>query len=382
MPNNHPIRAGELNASTAVKFFDNICNEDGKKLTKSAKRAYLKEEMSKLYYLHADQNVCHLTDGRIVPVIVCRQNPGRGAFCYFNNIDAPQSEILAAFAEITGITYKKQQLRSKQKGELIATDAKQFLDDVYDGPTKLAGAEKLKKIHQLFRKLYESPQENCCQTPDGVIPVIVPRYGENNRFALCLNTSSYRREIFESFCSWAHCSYRQDKENADILLPKQKEELTARTCARIFHDVRNPDGSYTKRDCSPKLVEWFAVIAKSSQLNQVRLPNGKIVPLVIARKSHSQTCHCLNTSDETVKPFVIWKVAQLMKADICLKNIYTPIKSAQHTYKTIQNLLKHSHKCQMNEQKFYRSYAEMLFSRLNVGSELTLSTWLKNKKQK
>jgi len=384
MPHNQPIRDGELNASTAVKFFDNICNEQGVKLVKSEKRAYLKEEMAKLYYLHPDKNVCHLADGRVVPIVVCRQNPGRGAFCYFNNIDAPLTEILAAFAKVTGITYKQNHVEPKKKGELIATDAKQFLDDICESGRKLAGAEKLKKIHLLFNELYHQPQQNRCQTPEGIRPIIVARCGENNHFALCLNTSSYRQEIFKSFCKWAHCSYLQDKENADVLQPKQKDELTARTCARIFHDVANPHGGYIHQDCSPKLVEWFTVIANSSHLNQVNLPDGKVIPLVVARKSHSQSCYCLNTSDEIAKPFVIWKVAQITKAKICLKNIPLSQKNTKQTYKAMKTLIKQCTKAKSNgsEQQFYKNYADMLFNKLNISSELTLSAWLKNKKQK
>jgi len=375
-----PIREGELNASAAIQFFDNIYDEDGHKLTKSKKRTRLKEKMTTLYYMYPELNKCVLSDGREVEIIVCRQNPGRGAFCYFNNIDAPQKEIFEAFALISNITYKGEILPTKRQGELIATDAKQFLDDIYVNGKKLAGAEKLKQLHCLFEKLYADAKANKCQTAIGEIPIIVARNGENNRPAFCLNTAGHREEVFKAFAQWAGCTYRQDKENAEVLHPKQNNEMTARECARIFHNVPNRDGSNTKKDCSPKLVEWFAYIADNPKLNQVKLPDGQIEPLVIARQSYSQKCLCLNTADEFIKPFVIWQTAHLIKADICMENIPMTIQDEVKAYRTMQRLTKQAEQSRGVQQRFYQNYAEQIYSKLNLGKELTLIEWLKNKK--
>lgn len=371
-----PIQEGEMNANDAVKFFDNICDEDGSHLVKSAKRSRLKELMSKLFYLHPEKNVCHLSDGQDVPIIVCRQNPGRAAFCYFNNIDAPQDEIFQAFAQIYNMTYLDEKLPQKHPNELIATDAKQYLDNIYENDKKLAGAEKLKRLHHLFYDLYCLKEQNTCHTPDGDISIIVKRKGENNRPTYCLNTKVHRSVVFRAFADWAKCSYLEEKEYISEPPMKQSGELTARECARIFHDVPNQDGSYVKRDASPKLVEWFSHIAQSPSLNQVSLPDGNIVPLIVKRKSHSQTCFCLNTGDENIKPFVIFRTADVIKAQICFDNI--PITSHKCSFKTFKNVINKANNSSGAEHRFYRVYAETLYSKLNFGKNITLDSWLKN----
>ena len=379
MPAYLPIREGELNASTAIRFFDNIRDTDGTLLIKSKKRAKLKEQMYLLFYKHPEQNVCTLSDGREVPIIVCRQNPHRGAFCYFNNVDAPQDEIFSAFAKHCGITYKSDILETKKQGELIANDAKQFLDNICQDGRKLAGAEKLKQLHHLFATLYADKENNQCQAENGYIPIIIARTGENRRRVYCLNTSNYREIVFQAFAEWSGCIYRQDKENQVILEPKKEEELTARQCARIFHDVPNLDGSNIKRDASPKLVEWFEYLAHHSSLNQVKLPSGKEVPLVIARKSHSQQCFCLNTADESAKPFVIWRTSEIIGATVCSDNISMTLKNNKKAYQTMKALIEKAKKSSFKAGVFYKVYAQKIYQQLNLGSELMLETWLKNK---
>ncbi|MBP5699194.1 MAG: hypothetical protein J6W96_06680, partial [Alphaproteobacteria bacterium] len=88
MTETKPICPGEMTANEAVKFFDNICDEQGKKLVKVAKRSKLRELMVQLF-INKSKNKCKLASGKYVPIIVYRKNPHRGGACYFNNIDAP-----------------------------------------------------------------------------------------------------------------------------------------------------------------------------------------------------------------------------------------------------------------------------------------------------
>lgn len=381
-----PARPGEMTASAAVNFFDNICDDAGNKLTKSAKRTRLKEKMMQLYYTHPEDNFCILSDEKKVAIIVCRQGEGRAAFCYFNNVDAPQDAVLRAFAEKEGITYKQQQAEYKHTGELIANDAKQYFDDVCDASgNKLTGFAKLERLHQLFAAIYQDKESNTCITPDGIIPLIVVRKGENSRDAYCLNTSLYRAEVMQAFADKTNCTYRQDKENKTIQLPKQKGELTARDCARIFHNVPNLDGSDSKRYTSPKLVEWFTYIGTDDRLNQITLPSGEIVPIVVYRQSHAQQCWCLNTSDERIKPFVIKRVSQITKADICLENITFAPDKPKELYQTIISLAKEASKSENTKSNLYYSeYAKKIYHDMRFGKETNLTDWIikqKNKKK-
>ena len=375
-----PIQPGEMRAGDAVRFFDNIRDDEGNKLTKSEKRARLKELMTRLYYFNSEKNKCTLKNGTTVEIIVVRSNPGRGAFCYFNNVEAPMEEILKAFAELEGITYKRQDVERKRQGDLSANDAKQFLDDVKIKDKKLAGFLKLEQLHKLFEKLHNTPKENICETPNGKKPIVVARMGENNRLVLYLNTSESRREVMQAFADWAGCTYRKDKEEWKVLPKKKKGELTARDCARIFHNVADKDKDNPKRDASPKLVEWFSYIGNTPTLNQVILPDGKVEPLVVERQSHSQRCWCLNTSDESIKPFVINRMAEISQSDICMKNIKLSEEQSKELYEAMMVLAKLAQK-KANSTKgdYYKSYAEKIYQNLNIGSELTLNSYLAKK---
>lgn len=375
-----PIQPGELKADEAVRFFDNICDENGCKLTKSKKRTRLKEKMSQLYYLHPDKNKCLLKDGTIVDIIVVRRNPGRGAFCYFNNVNAPMDEIFRAFAEIEGITYKEQNTEHKREGDLSADDAKQFLDNITVNNKKLSGSLKLSRLHQLFASLYNSPEQNICETPQGQKPIVVERISENNWPVLYLNTSENRQEILQAFADWSGCLYRKDKEKRKVLEKKQKGELTARDCARIFHNVADKERRDFKRDASPKLVEWFNYIGNTPNLNQVTLPDGRVEPLVVERQSCAQKCWCLNVSDESIKPFVINRMAEISQSDVCIRNIKLSEDQSKELYQTmiiLSNLSQTTEKS--TEENYYHSYAEKIYQKLSIGSELTLNSYLKNK---
>ena len=375
-----PIQPGEMKANDAVRFFDNICDDAGHKLTKSEKRTRLKEKMFQLFYFHPEKNKCTLKDGRTVAIIVERANPGRGKFCYFNNVEAPMDEILKAFAELEGITYKRQDVERKRQGDLSANDAKQFLDDIKIKDKKLTGFLKLEQLHKLFQKLYNAPRENICETPDGKKAIVVERMGENNWPVLYLNASENRYEILQAFADWAGCVYRKDKEEWKVLPKKQKGELTARECARIFHNVADKDKDNPKRDASPKLVEWFSYIGNTPTLNQVILPDGKVEPLVVERQSHSQRCWCLNTNDESIKPFVINRMAEISQSDICMKNIKLSEEQSKELYEAMMVLAKLAQK-KANSTKgdYYKSYAEKIYQNLNIGSELTLNSYLAKK---
>lgn len=377
-----PIRDGEMTANEAVVFFENVYDDNGNKLTKTAKRTRIREKMTQLYYFHPEDNFCILANQEKVAIIVCRKNEGRAAFCYFNNIDAPQDEIMAAFASKMGMTYKGAKLEAKQEGELIANDAKQFFDDVYDDKgNKLAGSAKLERLHQYFEMLYQDNKNNRCQTPIGEIQIIVARKGENNRDTLCLNTAVYRTEVMQAFAAKFNCMYRQDKENQQIPLTKQDGEMTARACARIFHNVPNIDGSDIKRDASSKLVEWFTYLGEHEKLNHVKLPDGNEAPIVVYRQSHAQKCWCLNTSDERVKPFVIKQFSQLTKADICLENITFAPQKSQKLYQTIVILAKEASKTENTRMNlYYTEYAKKIYRDIRFGKEANLADWLIHQK--
>lgn len=375
-----PIKQGELKANDAVIYFDNICDENGRKLTKSEKRSRLKDMMKNVYDT-PELNVCILSDGKAYPLIVCRQNPGRAKFYYFNNVDAPKEEILQAFAKNTGITCKKETYTPKKEGELIANDAKQLLDEVCENGIKLTGPAKLKKLHEWFATIYNTPQKNLCLTPKGEIPIIVRRQGVNNKTMLCLNTSEYQTQVMQAFAKAIGARYLSEKENAEILAPKQEGEMTARECARIFHNVESFDKSNEKRNTSPKLVEWFEHIASSPKLNNVKLPSGEEKPLVVRRKSNAQQCVCLNVSSEYAKPFIIRKVAMITHAEVCLDNLTLSQRNPKELYQAMLSLKKQE-KDVSNEKdrNYYKAYAQKIFEFLHLNTdEMLLKTWLEKK---
>lgn len=371
----------DLKANDTDKYFDNICDESGKKLTKSAKRAKLMKLMRRLCYDTPEQNTCLLKDGRIVPIIIAKRYPKRGEFCYFNTAAAPVEEILEAFAEKTNITCKLTRAEPKKEGELIVADIKNLMDNVTINGKKVSDVSKQQELNRLFYHLYKTEKENICHTSTGKdIPIIVKRLCVNNLEALCLNTSEHHTEVLSAFAAWAGCTYCQEKENAIIPPERVKTEMTARECARIFHGVPNVDGSMIKRDASPKLVEWFAYIYDRPALNKVTLPTGTDVPLLVYRISHSQKCLCLNTSDEAVKPFVIKRMAEILKADICLDNLKIYNDNPRALHKAVKTLAKASSKTKKaKEIAYYESYANKVFYAMSPNAkEFNAKEWLIN----
>lgn len=376
-----PKKTGEQTAASAVKLFDNICDENGKKLVQAAKRSHLLKLMKNMAE-DKEKNKCTLKDGRVVPIIVIRQEPKRGAFCYFNTADAPQDEILQAFAEKNDITYCSKQIKLRHPQEMIANEAKQFLDDVIKDGKRLAGAEKLEHLLNLFEELYHTPEWNKTVLPDGgEIPLVVERVGVNNHAAYCLNTSEYRAEVLTAFAKAVGCVYRQDKESWETLPKKRSGEMTARECARVFHNVPDLNIKEPQRDASPRLVKWFQYIYERAQFNQVRLPDARVVPVVVPRQSHSQRCLCLNTADEFAKPFVIKRLSEITKADICLDNLKIKGKDCARLDKTIFNLMKLIGETNnLKEQAYYRAYVQKVYLALSCGKEISVFEWWKNRK--
>lgn len=371
----------DLKSNDADKYFDDICDENGHKLTKSAKRTKLMLLMRELYNQRASENNCQLQSGEIVPIIIAKRHPKRGKFCYFNTSSAPVEDVLQAFAEKTSITCKLTRPEPKKEGELIVADVKHLLDNVTVKGKKVSDIRKQQELNRLFYQLYHTPQDNICQLPNGKsIPIVVERLSENNWNVFCLNTSEHRSEVLSAFASWAGCTYCIEKENAITPPEKHPHEMTARQCARIFHGVSNLDGSMTKRDASPKLVEWFAHIYSSPTLNEVTLPNGEQVPLVVYRQSHSQKCLCLNTSDESIKPFVIYQMAQITEANICLPNLQIHNDNPSAVYQAIIRLAKAEQRENDTQHiLFYREYAQKAWHVFAPESrETNVAEWLKN----
>ena len=88
---------GELNAAEVVKFFDNVRNENGEKLTQSEKRGHLRFLFVQLYQ-DKEKNKCALSDGATVPIVVHRRQEGRASAYYLNTARAPREAIFKAFA--------------------------------------------------------------------------------------------------------------------------------------------------------------------------------------------------------------------------------------------------------------------------------------------
>ena len=370
---------GELNAAEVVKFFDNVRNENGEKLTQSEKRGHLRFLFVQLYQ-DKEKNKCELSDGATVPIVVHRRQEGRASAYYLNTARAPRDAIFKAFAERTGITYRTQKPEAKKIGELIVSDVKHLFDDVKseDGK-KLSGFKKQDRLNGLFRKLYEHPEENICEVAGKKIPIIVERLGVNNKTAFCINGTESRQEVLEAFANWAGCRYCPEKEEPENLQEKQAGELTARECARIFHKVENRSHEY-KKYTSERLVQWFEYIYNNPKLNQVRLPNGSSVEVIVRRQSYAQQCYCLNTSDETVKPFVLKRVAEISKAEICLENLHLKPHSKNVLYKSIIAVCKAEQTAKKeSDRAYYRTYAQKAYESLSPHSgELTVTEWLQH----
>ncbi len=373
----------DLKANDADKFFDNICGENGQKLAKSAKRTKLMQMMRDLYYNRSEENKCTLSTGETVPLIIAKRHPKRGEFCYFNTSSAPVEEILQAFAEKMNITCKLTRPEPKREGELIVSDIKYLMDNVTVEGKKVSDFRKQERLNELFAELYNTPAANVCCTTDGKnIPIVIKRLSVNNWNFLCLNTSEYRTEVLSAFANFAGCRYCQEKENAVTPPERQKTEMTARECARIFHGVPNLDGSMLKRDASPKLVEWFAHIYNKPALNSVTLPDGTETPLLVRRISHSQQCLCLNTSDEKVKPFVIKKMSEITGAIVCLDNLKIHDTNLTDLHKAVI-WLKKAEQTASNPQDaaYYQMYAEKAWRTMTPASKaFNVAEWLAEQK--
>ncbi len=360
----------DLKADRADKFFDNICDENGTKLSKQAKRTRLMQLMRDLYYNHPEQNHCVLPNGETVPLIIAKCHPTRGEFCCFNTSSVPAEIVLLSFAEKVNITGRITRPKPKQAGELIVSDIKNLMDNVTVDGKKVTDARKRERLNELFEELYNTPAANICPTSDGrEIPIIIERLGVNNWNVFCLNTSEYRAEVLSAFADYAGCTYCREKENAVTPPERLKTEMTARECARIFHGVPNLDGSMAKRDLSPKLVEWFAHIYESSELNFVNLPDGTEAPLLLSRISFAKKCICLNTADESVKPFVIKRMAEITGADICWDNLKIREESLLSLHKATELLSKAeeaSANCQ--DKEFYQTYRSRVSRVIVFGS--------------
>ena len=261
--------------------------------------------------------------------------------------------------------------------------SKYLMDNVTVEGKKVSDFRKQERLNELFAELYNTPAANVCCTTDGKnIPIVIKRLSVNNWNFLCLNTSEYRTEVLSAFANFAGCRYCQEKENAVTPPERQKTEMTARECARIFHGVPNLDGSMLKRDASPKLVEWFAHIYNKPALNSVTLPDGTETPLLVRRISHSQQCLCLNTSDEKVKPFVIKKMSEITGAIVCLDNLKIHDTNLTDLHKAVI-WLKKAEQTAQNPQDiaYYQLYAEKAWRTMTPASKaFNVAEWLAEQK--
>ena len=373
---------GELRANEITIYYDNVCDETGKKLVKTEKRSRIRELMYELFE-NEDKNKCILKDGRVVPIVVQRREYHRPAFCCLNTVDAPKDEILRAFACKTNISYKKENYPPKKEGELIVNDILYLIGDIVSNNVKVSGIKKYKELKRLFKQLAENPKDNICKLPTGEeVPIIVKRVSDNNIVSYCLNTSEHRKVILREFAKKTGCTYFEEKENDIKPLDKKLGELTARDCYRFLHSVQDMKPQSPKDDSSTRLVEWFNTIYNNHSLNSVVLPNGETHPLVVHRTSHSQRCICLNTSDEKIKPFVIKRMAEITKATINIDNIPINNTSAQELVCAIK-LLNMVEEKTKSEDRFYESYKQKVYEELSTtDKEVTVNEWIKNKFKK
>ena len=376
---------GELKANEIVKFFDNVCNEKGMKLSKSAKRTRILEFMKKLS-LDEKNNTCTLEDGRVVPIIVERKYEGRPVYCYCNTANAPKEEILGAFAKKFNITYISQKPEPKKEGELIAQEVLHLLDDIKVNNKKVTGTQKRARTIWLFQHIYKDSLKNICILSDGNhIPIIVKRTGENNRIGYFLNSSEHRTEVLRAFARAVNCTYLEDKENDITPEKKKKGELTSRDCVKVFHEVDDCPLSEISKGSKEKLLEWFNYIYyKRPDLNKVRLPDGSQVDVFVRRISRSQRCVCLNTSDATIKPFVLKRVAEISKSKICLSNLDLSNDDKKQLYKSLYILALASDKStKACDKEYYHAYAQKAFLASKIKTTcLTVDDYLLSKVNK
>lgn len=365
-----PPKSGELKANDVSSMFDNVTDENNICLSKSEKRARILQLMKKLCS-DPQKNVCILSTGEMVPIIVERKFEGRSIFCYFNTSDYPKDEILQAFATVNNITYVKQKPEYKKDGELIAQEILHLIDDVKVDGKKVAGTRKIRELIALYQRLYKDTKNNVCTLKDGSqIPIIVKRRGENNRIAYYLNSSEYREEIFKSFAKYAGCTYLEHKENEVTPQPKHPRELTARACAKIFHKTNCCPLNENKRETKEHLVLWFKYIYNNKKMNKVKLPDGRIVDIIVRRLSYSQRFLCLNTSDAKIKPFVIKRVADITESEICFDNLDLSKDDKKELYLSLKQLLKaEKDSTDSSSQRYYRTYAQRAYRAVNISTE-------------
>lgn len=367
--NQIPPHEDELRANDAVKFFTDVYDANGNYLTKSQKRTKIKNLMEELY-LSKDKNQTTLQNGQTVPLIVARRHPGRATYYYFNTHNAPRDEILSSFAQKTNISYLHTKPQVQTQGELIAQDVLQFLDDVKvdDKYQKATGTEKRAQVIVLFQQLYRNKQKNVCHLENGEdIPIIIKKTGLNNHIAYYLNSSVYRKEVLRAFAKATDCIYLEYKENDTIPEVKHKEELTARQCARLFHKVGFIPDNEAKYEGKERILQWFHRIYSKPEQNKVKLPDGAEVPLLVRRLSHSQRCLCLNTSNASVKPFVLKRFNELSQSEFCFDNLTFSKEENKELHSTIFKLAKIYQKTEdIREKEFFHRYAERAFESLNI----------------
>ncbi len=371
----------ELKANDVVKFFDNVTDASGTRLTKSVKRTRIKDLMEALYQ-DKENNQTTLNNGEIVPIIVKRRYKKRAPFCYFNTALAPLEEILQAFASKTNIDYIQQKPESKIKGELIAQEVLHLLDDIKVKGQKVTGIHKVSATIQKFQTLYKDKENNVCTLNNGkTIPIIVKRTGENNRIAYCLNSSEHRKEVLRAFALKTDSIYLEYKEEDTMPEEKHPRELTARACAKLFHKVGYVPEDEEKQEGKERILQWFHQIYSKPEKNKVKLPNGKTVDLLVRRISRSQRCLCLNTGNATFKPFVLRRFAELSKSEFCFDNLSLAKDDTKELIKSIKLLALADNKTNIKDEKyFYRTYCQLAFeaSRIKTNS-ITVEEYLRNK---
>ncbi|MBR5154830.1 MAG: hypothetical protein IKW58_03805 [Alphaproteobacteria bacterium] len=373
-----PPHEEELKSNDVVKFFDNVYDENGVHLVQAPKRAYIKKLMETLYN-DAKRNQIKLEDGTSAPIVVKRKYEGRASFCYFNTHELSQDEALKAFADIFGITYINKKPETKQKGELIAQEALFFLDDIKLPPhlKKLTGKEKSAQVILLFQQLYNDPIKNICTLEDGTqIPIIIQKTGENNKLSYCLNSKLHRKEVFRAFAKETDCIYLEYKEEDTIPENKHPRELTARQCAKLFHKVGFLSQDENKQEGKERILQWFHHIYSKPELNNIKLPDGREINLLVRRLSGSQRCLCLNTEDTYVKPFVLKRFRDITESEFCFENLDLSKDDKPKLNKLLYNLAKISDN-DFSSQQFYQKYSQRAFEELKLKTHhLTVTDYL------
>ncbi|MBR5598846.1 MAG: hypothetical protein IKW39_02270, partial [Alphaproteobacteria bacterium] len=356
----------------------------GIRLTKSAKRTKIKIFMENLYN-NQQENQVTLKDGSTAQIIVARRYEGRATFYYFNTFNAPKTEILKSFAELNNISYVEDKPEPKKHGELIAQEVLHLLDDVKVNGNKVTGDKKRAKTILMFQQLYKDKQRNICILPNGeIIPIIILATGDNNRMAYCLNTSVYRKEVLRSFAERTDCVYLEYKEDDTIPADKHPLELTARNCAKLFHGVESCPIGQEKQERKEYVLQWFYHIYGNPDLNKVTLPDGKTVDLLVRRLSHSQRCLCLNTSNASIKPFVLKRFADISRASFCFDNLDVSKDDKKELVSSIRKLaLAENNSTDDKDKEFYLTYCQQVFDTLKLKTEhISVSGYFADKLKK